>query len=233
MACLRSSGISPVFSEALKTCWSGWASLLLHYLRIIAGNSSGPPEEFCEIGFIASMMCSLVMLMSASVFARGCPKKSFGYFIVIFGSRVLKMLLYCSFSSSLIFLLLGSRFPSSSWEVQFQLWSLSCFLWICRSILGFFLRAACVFLRFLSVFIEIFNFNNRFFCLTYSTCHFIPKRPICLYTDDTQFHPLKYLDLAAIISRMSVVSHGFYKRLQEIHFVLLENNRNTIYWAEK
>ena len=44
-------------------------------------------------------------------------------------------------------------------EVQFQLWSLSCFLRICRSILGVFLIAAIalVSLRFLSVFIEIFN----------------------------------------------------------------------------
>ena len=34
----------------------GWARFLLHCLRRIAGISSGPPEEFCEIVFIASMM---------------------------------------------------------------------------------------------------------------------------------------------------------------------------------
>ena len=80
------------------------------------GNSSMPPEEFCEIVFIASMMSSLVILMSDSVFICGCPKKSFGYLIVIVGSGVLKTLLYCSFSSSLIFLLLCSRFPSTCWR---------------------------------------------------------------------------------------------------------------------
>ena len=41
---------------------------MLHCLRSIAGNSSGPPEEFCEIVFIASMMSSLVILLSDSVF---------------------------------------------------------------------------------------------------------------------------------------------------------------------
>ena len=116
MARLRSIGISPVFREAVYSSWRGWARLLLHCLRRIAGNLSGPPEEVCEIVFIAFMMCSLVILMSDSVFACGCAKKSFGYLIVIVGSGVLKTLLYCSFSSSLIFLLLGSRFPSSSWR---------------------------------------------------------------------------------------------------------------------
>ena len=81
----------------------------------MAGNSSGPSEEFCETVFIASMMSSLVILMSDSVFASGCPKKSFGYLIVIVVFGVLKTLLYCSFSSSLIFsLLLDSRYDSSS-----------------------------------------------------------------------------------------------------------------------
>ena len=116
MANLRSIGISPVFREALCSSRRGWARLLLHCLRRIAGISSGPPEEFCEIVYIASMMSSLVILMSSSVFAGGCPKKSFGYLIVIVGSGVLKTLLYCSFSSLLIFLLLGFRFPSSSWR---------------------------------------------------------------------------------------------------------------------
>ena len=67
--------------------------LLLHCLRSIAGNSSGPPEEFFEIVFIASMMSSLVILMSDSVFTCGCPKQSFGYLIVIVGSGELKTLL--------------------------------------------------------------------------------------------------------------------------------------------
>ena len=79
MAPLRSIGISPVFSEALYGSSRGWARLLLHCLRNIAGNSSALPEEFCEIAFIASMMSSLVILMSDSVFPCGCPKKSFGY----------------------------------------------------------------------------------------------------------------------------------------------------------
>ena len=77
---LRSIGISPVFREALYSSWREWARLLLHCLRSIAGNSSGAPEEFCEIVFIASVS-SLVILMSDSVFACGCPKKSFGYLI--------------------------------------------------------------------------------------------------------------------------------------------------------
>ena len=118
MARLRSIGILPVFSQALYSSWRGWARLLLHCLISVAGNTSGPPEEFCEIVFIASMMSSIVILMSDSVFPCGCPKKSFGYLTVIAGSGVLKALLYCSFSSLIIFLLLGSRFPYSSWRGQ-------------------------------------------------------------------------------------------------------------------
>ena len=92
MARLRSVGILPVFKEALCSSWRGWARFLLHRLRSIAGNSSGPPEESCEIVFIASTMSSLVILMSHSVFPCGCSKKSFGYSIVIIGSGVLKTL---------------------------------------------------------------------------------------------------------------------------------------------
>ena len=73
MARLRSIGISPVFREAVYSSWRGWAGLLLHCLRSIAGNSSRPPEELCEIVFIGSLMSSLVILMSDSVFACGCP----------------------------------------------------------------------------------------------------------------------------------------------------------------
>ena len=142
MARLRSDGISPVFREALVGegvfSWRGWARLLLYCLRSIAGNSSGPPEEFCEIVFIASMMSSLVILLSDCVFPCGCPKKSFGYLTVIVGSGVLKTLLYCLFSSSLIFCCLIPSFPLDPGEVKFQLWSLSCFLLICRSVLGFY-----------------------------------------------------------------------------------------------
>ena len=65
----------PVFREALYSSWRGWARLLLHCLKSIAGNSSGPQEEFCDIVFIASMMSSLEILMSDSVFPCGCPKK--------------------------------------------------------------------------------------------------------------------------------------------------------------
>ena len=101
-------------------------------LRSIVGNSSGPPEEFCEIVFIASMMSSLVILMSDSVFPCGCPKKSVGYLIVIDGSGVLKMLLYCLFSSSLISLLLGSGFPSASWRGTIPALIVELFLRICE-----------------------------------------------------------------------------------------------------
>ena len=61
MSRFRSIVISPAFGEALYSSWRGWARLLLHCLRSIAGNSSGPPEEFCELVFIASMMSSLVI----------------------------------------------------------------------------------------------------------------------------------------------------------------------------
>ena len=55
------------FQEALYSSWRGWARLLLHCLRNIAGNSSGPPEEFCEIVLIVSMISSLVILMSECI----------------------------------------------------------------------------------------------------------------------------------------------------------------------
>ena len=67
MAHLRSVGILPVFREALYSSWRGWARILLHCMRRIGGNSSGHPEEFCEIVFISSMMSSLEILMSDSV----------------------------------------------------------------------------------------------------------------------------------------------------------------------
>ena len=54
MVCLSSIGISPVFRDALYSSWRGWARLLVHCLRSIAGNSSGHPEEFCEIVFMPS-----------------------------------------------------------------------------------------------------------------------------------------------------------------------------------
>ena len=158
MARLRSVDISPVFRDALHSnYWRGWARLLLHCLRSIAGNSSGPPEVFCEIVFIASMMSSLVIIVSYSVFPCGCPKKYFGYLTVIVGSGVLKTILYCSFSSSLIFLLLGSKFPLHPGEVQLQLWSLSFFFYLLKYFRLFLIAAiALVSLWFLSVFIEIF-----------------------------------------------------------------------------
>ena len=143
MARLRSVDISPIFREALSSSWRGWARLLLHSLRSISGNTSGPPEEFCEIVFIASMMSSYVILMSDSVFPCGCPKKSFGYLIVIVGSGVLKPL-YCVVQS-VVRSFFCCLVPSSPLHplfilfIQFQLWSLSCFLQICRSIWGYFL----------------------------------------------------------------------------------------------
>ena len=59
MAHLRSVGISPVSEKLYTAVGEGRLRLLLHCLRSTAGNSSGPPEEFCEIVFIASMMSSL------------------------------------------------------------------------------------------------------------------------------------------------------------------------------
>ena len=58
MARLRSIGISPV-SEASYSSWRGWARLLLHRLRSIAGNSSGSPEEFCGIVYIDVFSCNI------------------------------------------------------------------------------------------------------------------------------------------------------------------------------
>ena len=77
MTRLRSIGISPRFIDPLYNSWREWSGLLLHCLRSIAGNSSGPQEEFCEIGFIASMMSFPVILMPDGVFSCGCQKKSF------------------------------------------------------------------------------------------------------------------------------------------------------------
>ena len=84
MARLRLVGISPVFREALYSSWRGWAMLLLHCFRSIAANSSGSPEEFFEIVFIASMMSSLVILMSDSVFA-----EVFVYFITMMQMKIM------------------------------------------------------------------------------------------------------------------------------------------------
>ena len=81
MASFGFNGISPVFRADLYNSWRGQVGLAvtIHCLKSNAGNSSGPPEVFCEIIFIASMMSSLVLLMSQRIFACGCPKKSFGY----------------------------------------------------------------------------------------------------------------------------------------------------------
>ena len=64
-----------------------------------------------EIVFIAFI---LIILMYESAFAHECPK-SFGYLVIV-GSEVLKMQLYCSFSNFLNFLWLSSRFSSLSWR---------------------------------------------------------------------------------------------------------------------
>ena len=82
----------PVFFEVSCSNLRWWARLLLHCLRSNAGNSSGPPDEFWEIVFITFMMSSLVILISDSVLACGCPKKFFGYLIVIVVSTVMKTL---------------------------------------------------------------------------------------------------------------------------------------------
>ena len=56
-------------------------SLLLQSLRNNVGKSLGLPEVFCGIVLITS----LVILMSESVFSRGCPNKLFAYLIIGFG----------------------------------------------------------------------------------------------------------------------------------------------------
>ena len=115
MARLRYIDILPVFREAKPVVGEGG----LGSYCIVSENCwkfIRAPRRVLGDSFFASMMSCLVILMSDSVFGCGCPKKSFGYLIVIVGSLVQKMLLYCSFSSSLIFLQLGSRFPSSSWR---------------------------------------------------------------------------------------------------------------------
>ena len=92
IARLRFNDISQVFSEAFYSSWRGWAKLLLLCLRSDGKNSSTPQEEFWEIDSIASMMSTLVTLLSESVSVYGCPKKSFGYLTALVGSGVLKTL---------------------------------------------------------------------------------------------------------------------------------------------
>ena len=111
IACLRSVGISPVFSEALYSSWRGWARLLLHCLRSIAGNLSGHPDSFYCI-YVFS--CNINIRQCISLWVS--EEVLWILIIVIIGSGVLKTLLCYLFSSSLIFLLLGSKFPSSSWR---------------------------------------------------------------------------------------------------------------------
>ena len=67
-ACFQKSFIQQLEREGNR--------LLLFCLKSIAGNSSGPREEFCEIVFIASMMSSLVIFMSDSVFFYGVERSS-------------------------------------------------------------------------------------------------------------------------------------------------------------
>ena len=73
---LRSNGISLAYSVELYmySSWRGKERLLLHCFRSNVENSSGPPEEFGEIVFIASLMSSLEIFMSERVLASGCSK---------------------------------------------------------------------------------------------------------------------------------------------------------------
>ena len=129
---------------------------MLHCLGSNAGNPTGPSEEFWEIVIIPSMISSLVIFMSESAFACGCPK-NFVYNIVIVGSWMLKTQLYCSFSSSLIFFLFGSRFSSSSRRgtIPALIAELHVFYKFVEDI-WFYLMSAIA--NFLSAVIEIFTF---------------------------------------------------------------------------
>ena len=80
-----------LYSVTLYTAFGANALwFLLHCLRSNALNSSEPPVGFSDIVFIASMMSSPVILMSESIFAGECPKKSFGHLVVLVWYRVLK-----------------------------------------------------------------------------------------------------------------------------------------------
>ena len=118
-------------------------------------------SSYVRLFFIGSMMSSLVIL-SESVFACGCPKKSFGYLMVFVGSGVLRR--YCIFNlvvRSFLFLL-GCRFPSSSSRGPISALIVVLFFTNLQKYFGFFLMVAIALdsLRFLSVFIEIFKFLN-------------------------------------------------------------------------
>ena len=72
---------------------------------------------------------------------------------------MLKALLHCSFSSSLIFLLLGYKFPFLSWKGPIPALIVELFFTILLKYFEFLLIAAIalVSLRFISVFIELFK----------------------------------------------------------------------------
>ena len=66
MARLRSNNISLIFSEDLYNIWREWASQIAYYLSRNAGNSLGPPEDFCETIFIAST--SFIVILNLKVY---------------------------------------------------------------------------------------------------------------------------------------------------------------------
>ena len=123
MTHFRSTDILPVFSEDLYSSLRGWARLLLHCLRSIAGNSSVPPEEFCEIVFISSIIYFLVILISECI-CRWVSKEDlwilddsilFSTFSLVW-EYVAFCVLFCNFDLFLIIPLLSLR-----------IW---CFLWL-------------------------------------------------------------------------------------------------------
>ena len=106
------------------------------------------------------MMSSHVILMSVSVFACGYPKKSFGYLILLYSHccvRSTEDAIVLFIQEFAHFLLLGSRFPSSSWRGSIPALIIELFITNLYKYFWFFLIAAIdlVSLRFISVCIEI------------------------------------------------------------------------------
>ena len=75
-------------------------------------------KSFLGIVFIASIMFSVLILMSESVFDCGCPNKSFGYLfvIVVFGMLKTQLSVHLAIRSFFCCLVSGSPLPPG--EVQ-------------------------------------------------------------------------------------------------------------------
>ena len=60
VACFRTPGISPVFSDSLQIWYIEYANVCLQFLSNLAEKPSGPGDELGDIAVIASMMSSSV-----------------------------------------------------------------------------------------------------------------------------------------------------------------------------